>query len=117
MPVGEREEAGQRDFGAVEKGVEAGCLLMKFEQRSVVQFDVKTNCVSRILGAKRDYPADVGPACGSDASSALPEGEPRGDDNDAPELIHRLWCQLLAKPGRTRACVCVGSRTTAAMLS
>jgi len=103
MPVSEAKKARQGDRRAIEEGVEARSLFVKLEERSVDEFDVQPNGVSSTLGAKREHSADVGPTGGSDASSAFPEGEPCGDDNDAPELIHRRCRQLLAKPGRTRA--------------
>ena len=117
MPGGKSEQARERDRRAIEKGVEARCLLVKLEERSVREFHVQADCVGGAFGATSEHAADVGPACGSDASSALPEREPRSDDDDPPELIHRFELQLLANPGRTRAVVCVGSRMTAAMLS
>lgn len=117
MPASEGEEAGQCDGRAVEKGVEAGGLFVKLEQRTIGELDVEANGVRGAPCAIRRDAADVGPARGGDASSALPQREPRGDDDDAPAFIHGLELQLLAKPGRTRACVCVGSKMTAAMLS
>lgn len=117
MPAGKLEEAGQRDGRAIKKGVEARSLFVKLEECFIGELDVQENCVDGAPGAMRRDAANVGPARGGDASPGLPEREPRGDHDDAPELIHRLELQLLAKPGRTRACVCVGSKMTAAMLS
>ena len=117
MPASKSEQARERDRRAVEKSVEARCLLVKFEEGAIGELHVQTNGVGSAVGAMSQHAADVGPTRRGDASSVFPKREPRGNDDDASELIHRFELQLLANPGRTRACVCVGSRMTAAMLS
>lgn len=90
---------------------------MELEQRSIRHLDMQAEGVGRAVGAMSAHAADIGPPRGGDAPSAFPECEPRRDDDDASEIIHRVELQLLAKPGRPRTGDCVGSRMMAAMLS
>lgn len=118
MPGGEGQQPGERYGRAVEKQVEARRLFVKVKCCLVHEFDDEAHGIIRFRG--RPYGAqtpDVGPPCGRDAPSALPERETRGDDDDPSQRIDRWKLQLEAKPGLARTCEGRGSRMTAAMPS